>query len=130
MTIAEQLHQAYHTITIIESKIEDVFEKHEPEIYEDLAFNIGADSYDNSIEIYFTTKLPYPYEPSQAVRKEVYDLGFSNVYWNFMEEEHHEEVRNYEPRHYRDSKKWIPSNYGYVDERFNESEWLEKYGKK
>lgn len=130
-TIADRLHDSFRVQWKVEEEIFDLFEKHEPEVYEKLEFSIGSDDYDNSIEIYFKNPLPYPYEPCAEIRQAIYDMGFSIVYWNFMDDKNetgwHDEIRGYEPRHCRDSATWKPCKYGYVDDRFNESEWLSKY---
>lgn len=143
-TLAERLHESHSVKSHIEDLITELFEKYEPEIYEKLEFRIDSDDYDNSIEIYFEVSLPYPYEPCKEIRQAIYDLGFSTVYWNFMKDtmdvvcdrfigrepelvkNSPDEIRGYEPRHNKHAH-WIPNNYGYVDERFNEKEWLEKY---
>ena len=120
-TIAEELHEAYQVISKIEDVISDLFEKYEPTIYEVLNFTISADWYDNSIEIYIKNVIPYPYEPCKEIRKTIYDMGFSIVYWNFMDNSQKvtEEIRGYEPRHYKDSSTWILiKDIGYVDNRY------------
>lgn len=130
--IAERLHDSYRVQTQVEDIICEAFEEFEPNIYENpnFDFSIGSDDYDNSIEIYFKFSLPYPYEPCKEIRKKIYDLGFSIVYWNFIEDKMgktYDEIRGYEPRHYRDSSTWKLNKYGYVDERFDEKEWCDKY---
>ena len=144
-TVAERLHASYQVQTEVEDTIIRAFEKYEPEIYEKLVFHIDSDSYDNSIEIYFDTSLPYPYEPCKEVRQTIYDLGFYNVYWNFLEDvmdvpcnrvtppppdniwrNSPDEIRNWEPRHSTHAI-WIHNKYGYVDDRFNQKEWESKY---
>jgi hypothetical protein len=144
-TVAEKLHEAYSTIHKVEEIILEAFEKHEPEIYEKLDFEIHADEYDNSIEIDFGITLPYPYEPCKEIREEIYNLGFSMVYWNFIKDvmdvpcnriyppppnniskNSADEIRGYEPRHNKNAI-WINTKYGFVDDRFNEEEWLLKY---
>ncbi|QKZ15175.1 hypothetical protein [Spirosoma sp. KUDC1026] len=125
-TIAQRLHDSFLIQDSVEDMLLGLFEKYEPEVYEKIDFTIGSDDYDNSIEIYFNTPMPYPWEPCHALRKEIHAWGFSTVYWNFKADKdlgEYEEVRGYEPRHVRDSKQWIPTKYGYVDSRFNESEW-------
>lgn len=123
LSIAEQLHHAYKVIDRVESVILDAFEEHEPEVY--LDFSIGSDSYDNSIEIYIKNVLPYPYEPCKAIRKAIYDLGFSIVYWNFIDEQgnYSEEIRGSEPRRLKNAPH-LYTKYGYVDARFNEELYL------
>lgn len=136
-TIAERLHDSYRVQYEVEEIITEAFEKYEPEIYKKLEFHIGADDYDNSIEIYFDISLPYPYEPCKEIRQIIYDLGFSIVYWNFLKDTMDvvcdrligqepeliknscDEIRGWEPRHNKYAH-WIPTKYGYVDERFNE----------
>lgn len=142
-TIADRLCDSYSVQSQVEDLINELFEEHEPEIYEILEFHMGADWYDNSIEIYFDVSLPYPYEPCKEIREAIYKLGFSIVYWNFLKDtakvmcdrfigkepslvETYDEVRGYEPRHYRLGQ-WKPTKYGYVDKRFNEKEWKLKY---
>lgn len=130
--IAERLHDSYIIQNLVEEKILDLFEEFEPDVYEnpEFDFSISSDYYDNSIEIYFNFSLPYPYEPSKEIREKIYEMGFSMVYWNFKEdktENTYDEIRGYEPRHYRDSSKWISCKYGYVDDRFDEKEWLSNY---
>jgi len=120
-TLAEELHSAYSIISIIEDKISDLFEKYEPTTFEVLNFTISADMYDNSIEIYIKNVMPYPYEPCKEIRKAIYDMGFSIVYWNFYNESKKitEEIRGYEPRHYKDSSTWkLINDVGYVDDRY------------
>ena len=145
-TIAERLHEALSLQDEIETIIMDAFEDYEPDIYNsnpDFGIEISTDAYDNSIEVKFLTSLPYPYEPCDEIRKIIYNLGFSNVYWNFLEDKNIvmcdrfigkdpelsntiDEIRNYEPRHYSMGT-WISTKYGYVDERFNEKEWTKNY---
>lgn len=142
--VAEKLHAAYSVIQLVETTIEEAFEKYEPEIYDGLDFSIGSDDYDNSIEIYIKNKLPYPYEPCKEIREAIYSLGFSIVYWNFLGDtmdvicdrfigqeptlvkNSPDEIRGWEPRHNK-SAHWTPTKYGYVDDRFNEQEWASKY---
>jgi hypothetical protein len=142
--LSNKLHEAYETISKIESEIQDLFEQYEPELYKKLDFGISSDYYDNSIEVYFKIPLPYPYEPCYEIRKAIYDMGFSIVYWNFKEDKMDvicdrfigkgetlvkdsiDEIRGYEPRHNKHAK-WIQTKYGYVDDRFIESEWIRKY---
>ena len=141
-TVAERLHDSFRVQMEVDELISDLFEKHEPEVYELLDFSIGSDDYDNSIEIYIKNSIPQPYEPCYEIRKAIYELGFGNVYWNFLADKRelpldktngselmrvsHDEIRNYEPRHSRNYL-WIPCKYGYVDERFNEDEWNKNY---
>lgn len=140
-TMAQKLHEASLIQHEIENVISDAYEKYEPEVYETLDFDIGSDEYDNSIEIYFKISLPYPYEPCKEIRQAVYALGFSIVYWNFLKDsmdvtsetgynikdDAKDEIRGWEPRHTRNSSLWIPNKYGYVDGRFDETKWKEKY---
>jgi hypothetical protein len=141
-TVAERLHDSFRVQMEVDELISDLFEKHEPNIYESLDFSIGSDDYDNSIEIYIKNSIPYPYEPCYEIRKAIYELGFGNVYWNFLGDKRelplnktngselmrmsHDEIRNFEPRHSRNYL-WIPCKYGYVDERFNEEDWNKSY---
>jgi len=129
-TVAERLHDSYRVQMEVDELISDLFEKYEPEIYESLDFSIGSDYYDNSIEIYFKISLPYPYEPCNEIRKAIYDLGFSSVYWNFKEDKFkntYDEIRDYEPRHYKDFSTWKACSHGFVDSRFDKEEWSKKY---
>jgi len=142
-TVAERLHDSFRVQMEVDELISDLFEKYEPKIYDTLDFSIGSDDYDNSIEIYIKNSIPYPYEPCYEIRKAIYDLGFGNVYWNFLGDKRElplnktngsiesmrisaDEIRNFEPRHSRNYL-WIPCKYGYVDERFNEEEWKKNY---
>lgn len=144
-TIAERLHDGNYAKHVIEMTIDDTFEKYEPEIFEILSYTIDSDDYDNSLEIDFHVSLPYPYEPCKEVRQAIYDLGFSMVYWNFRKDvmdvkcdrvsppppdgiwkDSPDEIRGWEPRHSANAI-WIRTEYGYVDERFNEQEWKSKY---
>ncbi len=143
-TIANKLHEAYYTIEHVETIIGEAFKKYEPEIYNRLEYRIGADDYDNSIEIYFEISMPYPYEPCKEIREIIFNLGFSKVYWNFLKDtmdvmcdrfigrepemckDSPDEIRGYEPRHNKFAH-WTHNKYGYVDDRFNEKEWEEKY---
>lgn len=121
ITLAEELHKAYDTISKIEDIISGLFERYEPTTFEVLNFTISGDEYDNSIEIYIKNVMPYPYEPSKEIRKVIYDMGFSIVYWNFYDESKKiiEEIRGYEPRHYKDSSTWkLIKDIGYVDDRY------------
>jgi len=70
----------------VEIIIRRAFEKHEPEIGKKLSYHWDCDDYDKSITIYFDVSLPYPYEPSYEVRKDIYNLGFSIVYWVFTKD--------------------------------------------
>lgn len=129
-TVAERLHDSFRVQMEVDELISDMFEKHEPKIYDALDFSVGSDEYDNSIEIYVKNYLPYPYEPCYEIRKAIFDLGFGTVYWNFVNEECKamtDEIRGYEPRHYKDSSKWKGCKYGGVDDRFNEEEWNKNY---
>lgn len=142
-SIADKLHQAYITINKVEEIICDAFEKYEPEVYQNLDFTIGSDEYDNSIEIYIKTVLPYPYEPSWHIRDEIYKLGFSKVYWNFIDEPNGkftEEIRGEEPRKFKNAPEFSDAEFckkafeknkiGWtVDRRFNYDEWYPKYSK-
>jgi hypothetical protein len=144
-TVAERLHDSYRVQSEVGEVITEAFEKYEPEIADKLEFHIGSDDYDNSIEIYFDISLPYPYEPCNEIRQIIYGLGFSTVYWNFLKDvmdvpcnrvspppadgiwkNSPDEIRGWEPRHSKFGI-WIPNKYGYVDDRFNEKEWLSKY---
>jgi len=139
-TLAEKLHESYEIQEKIENIICDIYKKYEPEIYKKLDFSFFSDFYDNSIEIIFLISLPYPYEPCLEIRQEILNLGFDTVYWVFSKdlievknkrsfiENSPDEIRGFEPRHNRYSE-WIPTEYGYVDERFKEKEWKEKYFK-
>lgn len=130
-TMAERLHEAFRVIDAVEETIMKAYEKYEPQIADRLDFKIMSDDYDNSLEIHIETLLSYPYEPCIEIRKEIYALGFSTVYWNFYNEgKYADEIRGYEPRHSKHSSKWMPTEYGYVDERFVESEWKSKYLRK
>jgi hypothetical protein len=125
--------QSYHEGHVAEMKIEEcileAYEKYEPEIVPD--FRLGGDYYDNSLEVHFEISLPYPYEPCAEIRNAVLALGFGIIYWNFQEEGlEREEVRGWEPRRFGGTHPHVPCAYGYVDERFNETEWLPKYGRK
>lgn len=137
-TIAQKLHESYIIQMQVDNEILDLFEKYEPETYgkEGFDFSVTSDYYDNSIEIFFNCSLPYPYEPSFEIRKAIYDMGFDIVYWVFKEDKTGDtvdEIRGYEPRHYKNhvnakaSSIWKLTKYGYVDERFNEKEWIKKY---
>lgn len=141
-TVAERLHDSYRVQMEVDELISDLFEKYEPEIYENIDFSIGSDDYDNSIEIFIKNSIPYPYEPCYEIRKSIYDLGFSSVYWNFLADKRelpldktngHEsmrmsidEIRNFEPRHSKNYL-WTGCKYGFIDDRFNEEEWSKKY---
>ncbi len=122
--LAQTLHDGYYAKNVIEDTICEAYEKFEPEVYEHLDFDICSDHYDNSLEVSFNNSLPYPYEPSKEVRDAVYKHGFSIIYWNFKEDD---EVRGWEPRHTKNSSKWVCCNYGWVDDRFNFEEWDKKY---
>jgi len=137
-TDAEKLHEGNEVHKKIDSCIDGLFEKHEPEIYDHLEFSTASDYYDNSLEVYFKSSLPYPYEPCHKIRDEIMKFGFSIIYWNFIKDETaieiggvkditYDEVRGREPRHYKNSLTWKKNQYGYVDDRFNETDWVEKY---
>ena len=133
-TLVEQFYDGYIVNQHIEDKILDLFEKYEPELFDkpDFDFRINGDPYDTSIEVYFETPIPYPYEPSHEITKSIQNLGFSCVYWNFTKDiidGYCDEIRGFEPRHTRDTSKWVVSKYGAVDDRFNEEEWLKRHGK-
>ncbi len=144
-SIAEKLHDAEHLRYKINDIIDEAFMRYEPEIHRGLDFTFGSDYYDNSIEIYFHKSLPYPYEPCNEIRETIYAMGFSSVYWNFLEDvadvkcnriyppppdgiykNSPDEIRDYEPRHSKNAI-WKETKYGYVDDRFNEEEWKSKY---
>jgi len=140
-TIADRLHDSYIIQRQIDEFISDAFEKWEPEIYNKLDFTIGSDEYDNSLEIFIHNLLPYPYEPCLEIRDTIKDLGFSIVYWNFIDEngKYTDEIRGYEPRRLKNTpersdpewckifyQKWgIPG----TDKRFDGT-WFEKYQRK
>lgn len=135
-TIAEKLHEAYYVTSHVEEIIYDAFGKYEPEIYENLDFSIGSDEYDNSIEIYIKNVIPYPYEPCIEIRREIYNLGFSIVYWNFYDENGKltEEIRGTEPRRLKEAPErsdaefckniWEKWGLNGIDKRFNGDEWI------
>jgi len=135
-TIAEQLHERHAIEAEIKDIIDLAFEKHESDTERLMDYHIGSDWYDNSIEIYFENVIPYPWEPNPATRQAIYALGFDIVYWNFVGEkgQYSEEIRGWEPRHYKNSDKWCHSDgtfrlsrHGYVDERFNEQAYVNSY---
>lgn len=140
-TIAERLHDSYKVQMLIEETIFDTFEKYEPEISENLDFSIGSDDYDNSIEIYIKNFIPYPYEPSWEVRDVIYSMGFSIVYWNFMDEnrKYTDEIRGNEPRRLRDAPErtdakwckdfWDKWGISGTDSRFDGT-WFDNYKRK
>lgn len=120
-TLAEKLHEGYYAKIKIEDKILELFKKYESEIYDnDFDFDIGSDDYDNSIEVYIKNIIPYPYEPCQEIRKGILDLGFSVVYWNFIDEngKYTEEIRGNEPRRYKNFQHIHIDGVGYVDDRY------------
>lgn len=141
-TIAEKLHEGSMAHGIVENTIMEAFEKYEPDIYhlKGFDFDFFDDWYDNSLEINFNIVLPYPYEPCLEVRQAVYDLGFSIVYWNFVNENdsdyHSEEIRGTEPRRLKDFKQYedpsgiicfghiMVPGVGYVDDRFVKENWV------
>ena len=140
-TIAARLHDSYIVQREVEEIISDAFNKYEPEVYEKLDFTIGSDDYDNSIEIYISNVIPYPYEPSWEVREIIYALGFGTVFWNFADEngKFTEEIRGTEPRRYKDAPErsdakwckefWDKWGIGGTDKRFD-GEWFKKYKRK
>lgn len=127
-TTAEVLHDGKLAKNYIENYICELFEKYHPFYYDnDFDFDIGSDDYDNSLEVYFNISIPYPFEPCYEVRKALLDLGFNIIFWNFREDKNGDfcdEIRGFEPRRYSAPAKHIPNKYGYVDERFNEEEYL------
>jgi hypothetical protein len=145
-TLAMKMHEATHVIYEITDIIEEAFNEYESDVYENLDIKIYSDDHDNSIEIHFQNSMPYPYEPCHEIRKIIFDMGFKNVSWTFSKdtmdvicdriirgpklmENSVDEVRNYEPRHNRYAP-WTKTIYGYVDDRFNEVEWVSKYKRK
>lgn len=140
-TIADRLHESYWIIDHVEQVILNAFKKYEPEIYEKLEFEIGADEYDNSIEIYIATVLPYPYEPCWEIRDMIYSLGFGIVYWNFIDinGNYTEEIRGEEPRRYKIAPEryseefckefWNKWGISATDKRFDGT-WFNKYQRK
>lgn len=128
-TRAGELHAARRVYMSMTYEIERAFEKYEPEISEDLHITIHPDEYDNSIIIEMSTPgdhLRYPYEPSKKVRDVVYAFGFDMVHWRFKD--YRDEIRGWEPRRSMQTHKYFKTEYGYVDDRFNEAEWKKKYG--
>jgi hypothetical protein len=142
-SLAEQLHDAYVIIHHVEDRILDAFQKFELDELDkldifDIDFHISSDPYDNSIEIYIDTIIPYPWEPCWDTRKLVYDMGFDIVYWNLKDNEGKftEEIRGTEPRRFKDFKPYtaygiihnshihIP-RLGYVDDRFDQKVWVD-----
>ena len=143
---AKKLQEAYNIIEYVDDFIYELFEQYEEEMTHDTKFdtNISCDYYDNSISITFKTKIPYPYEPCDEIRKAIYNLGFDNVYWIFgkdtkdvicnrvlgvdkkLMKDSPDEIRNNEPRHNKYDE-WVLTKYGYVDKRFDEKEWIKKY---
>jgi len=140
-TVAERLHDSYVVQSHVVDIIFEAFEKYEPEIYDKLEFSIGSDSYDNSIEIYITNLMPYPYEPCLEIRNMIYALGFGRVYWNFVDESGKitDEIRGYEPRRLRDAPErydakwckdfWEKWGISGTDNRFDGT-WFSKYQRK
>lgn len=131
-TIAQIIHDGRSAEQRVEYVIDGAFGEFEPNTYHIIFeyYRIGFDDYDNSIEIYFNASLPYPYEPCKEIRDRIYELGFDMVYWNFEKdtfEGEKDEIRGWEPRHVKNASEWTLTKYGYVDSRFNESEWLSKY---
>jgi hypothetical protein len=137
---SEKIHEALHIRSKVISLLFDYFEKYDNENYQNvnglMEIDIGTDTYDNSIEVYIKYALEYPWEPCKEMRDLLYDYGFSIVFWNFSNDgnDSNEEIRGWEPRHYNDSKEWtsdgshfIQSKHGYVDNRYNEKEWENKY---
>jgi hypothetical protein len=135
-SLAEQMHDASATLSHIDNLILDIFEKYEPEIED---FHTIDDDYDNSIEIFVDTVMPYPYEPCWQTRIAIYEMGFSIVYWNFSTGENGkfpEEIRGSEPRRIKMFKPvqepsgiWCCGHIhlpgiGYVDDRFDEKVWV------
>jgi hypothetical protein len=145
-TIADRLHDSYRVQEEVEEIIMDLFEKHEPEVYQVLDFSVCSDPYDNSIEIYIKNVMPYPYEPCWEIRDAIYAMGFGTVYWNFADEtaRYMEEIRGAEPRRYKPSEEVTPELYDKkycqelwdkwkingVDRRFNYDDWFPKYARK
>lgn len=131
-SLAEKLHESYEIIDDIEEKIFELFETYEPDISKHLRFHIGSDYYDNSIEIYITNSIPYPYEPSYEVRKGIYDMGFDMVYWNFTKDNELgeiDEIRGWEPRRCKSHYISVPG-HGYVDTRFDINTWKYNFKEK
>lgn len=127
-TLAERLHERYALEVMVENVIDEALEKHELDSPRLLDYHTGSDWYDNSIEIYFENVIPYPWEPSPATRKAIYDLGFSIVYWNFVDNKGQctEEIRGWEPRRFKNADHHLVK-WGYVDDRFNEEEYIKNY---
>lgn len=130
-TLAERMHDGQIATFTIEAKLMDAYEEFENDIYTSLDFHFQSDYYDNSLEVMFGSKLPYPYEPCVEIRDVLYGCGFDNVYWNFTKdfkdgESQFDEIRNFEPRRSK-SYHHINCKYGYVDDRFNIKEWESKY---
>lgn len=138
-SLSEQLHEAYRTIDKIEMFICEIFEKYEPELYKyGFDFDIASDPYDDSIEIYFKSQMPeYPWEPGIEIRREIYNLGFGIVYWNFADENevYTEEIRGFEPRKFKvysvnnydqEHSKfvWDKWKISFVDKRFDGDLWV------
>ena len=140
-TIAQMLHESYWVNEHINDTIMEAFEKYEPEVYEKLDFNISSDEYDNSIEIYFKTVLPYPYEPCWEIRNIILAMGFGRIYWNFADEDGKftEEIRGAEPRRFKNAPErsdaaWCKEFYekwgiSGTDKRFDGS-WFDNYKRK
>lgn len=143
MTLAEKVHEGNSALTQIDDLIADAFQEYEPKVFESLEYTLSSDWYDNSLEIHITSSHPYPYEPCKEVREVVYNLGFDRVYWNFesdfilttcsrvypktdREYKSCDEIRDWEPRHGK-YHEWLPTKYGYVDNRFVEEEWVKIY---
>jgi len=107
----------------------------------DLDFELCFDEYDRSVEIDLDTNVPYPWEPSMEIRRQIEGYGFSTVLWNFPDGgEGIEEIRGNEPRRikrYKPRELGCGMGYqhihypgiGYVDRRFNEEKWMQAYGK-
>jgi len=118
LTPAQIVHKYNSAYMTIESRIDDLFEKYEKDFPE---YHVDFDWYDNSIEIYFDEVRPYPYEPCKEIKDGIYDLGFSIVYWNFIDEngKYTEEIRGREPRRFKDGGHNFIDGVGYVDNRYN-----------
>ncbi len=77
LTAAEKMHQG----CFAESHIEEVADT----LWPDMVGRVGADHYDNSLELYFIPDAPDTTLCTEAQAKEILNLGFSQFWLNFCD---------------------------------------------
>ncbi len=81
LTAAEKVHQG----CFAESHVEEIADT----LWPDLVGRVGADHYDNSLELFFTEDAPDTTVCTEAQAVEIFKLGFSRFWLNFCDGTEH-----------------------------------------